>query len=51
MPLQCRSRTLWAPQKKSVKADLVAQEVVQEEKLPLVQSDVADHEVDLDMEW
>ena len=35
----------------SVKADLVALEVVREEKLPLVQSDVADHEVYLDMEW
>ena len=31
--------------------DLVAQKVVREEKLPLVQSDVADHEVYLDMEW
>ena len=50
-PSQCRSRTLWAPRKKSVKADLVAQEVAREEKLPLVQSDAADHEVDLDMEW
>ena len=32
-------------------ADLVEAETVQEVKFPLVQSDVADHEVDLDMEW
>ena len=31
-------------------ADLVEQQAVREEKLPLVQSDVADHEVDLDRE-
>ena len=40
-----------APRKKSVTADLVEAEAVREEKLPLVQSDVADHEVDLDREW
>ena len=43
-----RVRTQWAPRKKSVRADLVVQKAVREEKLPLVQSDVADHEVDLD---
>ena len=51
VPWQYRSRTQLAPRKKSVMADLVEQRAGREEKLPLVQSDVADDEVDLDKGW
>ena len=49
MPSQCQSRTQLVLQKNFSTADLVEEETVEEEKLPLVQIDVIDQELGQDI--